>query len=154
MFDDLYGLIEDQRDDAQHDDAGDYHIQLEHLGAIYDQISQSSSGRKEFADDDAHQRQADIHFRGAEQNRHGTGEHYFAESVPPAAAQCMDQSDLLRVHLLESRIETDDGAEYRHGHAGYNDGAGAGAQPYDEQRRQGRFRQAVEHHQIGLQYLR
>ena len=36
MFDDLYGLIEPQRNDAQHDDTGNHHIQLEYLGAVYD----------------------------------------------------------------------------------------------------------------------
>ena len=153
VLDGLDGLVEAQGDDAQHDDAGDYHVQLEHLGAVYDQIPKPPPGRQELPDDDPHQRQPDVHLGGAEQDGHGARQHHLQESVPPCAPQSVDQRDLLIVHLLEARVEADDGAEDRHGHAGHDDGPGAGAQPDDEKRRQGRFRQAVEHHQVGLQYL-
>ena len=62
----LYGLIEPQSDDTQYNDAGDYHIQLENLGAVDDQVTQSPPRGKEFPDDHTHQRQADIYLRGAQ----------------------------------------------------------------------------------------
>ena len=55
-------LIEDHGDRAQDDDGGDYHVELEDLRPIDDQIPEPPSGSEEFTDNDTHQRQPDIDF--------------------------------------------------------------------------------------------
>ena len=143
MFYDLNGLIESKRDNAQHNDTGYHHIQLEYLGAVDNQIPQSPSRGQKFPDDDAHQCQSDIDFGGAQENRDGPREDNLGESVTPASPQGIDQSDFLRIHLAEACVKADDRAEDGDGHAGHNDGPGACAKPHDEQGGQGGFWQAV-----------
>ncbi len=65
VFNALDGFVKAQRYDAQHNDAGDYHIQLEYLGAVNDQVAKPPSCRKEFADDDAHQGKPDVYLSSA-----------------------------------------------------------------------------------------
>ena len=72
MFYDLDRFIEAQCNDTQHDNARDHHIQLEYLGAVYDQIAKASSCSQEFSDNDPYQSKPDVHFRSAEQNGNGT----------------------------------------------------------------------------------
>ena len=62
----LYRFVKSQRNDAQDNDAGDYHVQLEYLGAVNDQVAKSPSGCQKFPDDDTYQRQPDVHLCGAE----------------------------------------------------------------------------------------
>ncbi len=65
MFCALNQFIEGHSDEAEDDDGGDYHVQLEYLRTINDQIAKASSGSQKFADDDAYQRQADVYFHAA-----------------------------------------------------------------------------------------
>ena len=87
MFDDLDGFVEQKRDDAEHDNAGDHHVQAEHLGAVDDQIAQAASRRQKFSDDHAHQRKADVYFGGAEQDGNGARQDYLCKGIPLCAAQ-------------------------------------------------------------------
>lgn len=153
VFDDLNGFIEAKRDDTEHDDACDHHIQLEYLRSVDDQIAQASPCRQKFSDDDAHQRKADIDLCRAQQNGNGAGKHHFAKGVPFFPAKGVDQRDLFGIHLSKARVKADDGAEERHGHAGDDDGSGAGSQPDDKQRRQSRLRQTVQDYQVRLRDL-
>lgn len=143
MFNNLNGLVKSQGDDTQYNNAGDYHIQLEHLGTVYDQIPKSPSCSQKFPDDDTHQCQPDVHFGGTEQDRNGTGEHYFEKGIFPAASQGVDQGNFLRVNLLESRVKAYNGTEYGDGHAGDDNGSGSGAQPHNKKWCQGGFGQTV-----------
>ena len=74
MFDDLDGFIESQCNDTKHNNACDHHIQLEYLGAVDDQISQSPSCGKKFSDNDPHQGEPDIYLCRTEQNWDGAWE--------------------------------------------------------------------------------
>ena len=143
MFNDLNGFIESKCNDAEYDNAGDYHIKLEYLGTVYDQISKTSSGGKKFTDNDSHKGQTDIYLCGAEQNGHRARKYHFKKSISPTAAQRIYQGDFFRIDLLKTCVETYDGAKYSHGDTGYDNGFCAGAKPYDEQWCQCRFRQAV-----------
>ncbi len=154
VFNELDGFIEPKGDETEDNDAGDDHIQLKYLGTIDNQVSQAAPCRKEFSDDDAYQSQAYIYLGRAEQNGNGAGEHHPEESVTFTAAQSVYQSDFFRIYLLEAGIKADDGAEDSHGYACNDNGFGSGAEPYDEQRRQCGFGQAVQYHQVGFQNLR
>ena len=76
MFQSLDHLIKRHGDDAEDHDGCDYHVKLEDLGSIDDQISQSSAGSEEFTDNYAYQGEADIHFHIAENSGDGTGEYH------------------------------------------------------------------------------
>lgn len=53
-------FIEYHGNRTKYDNGGNHHIELEDLRAIDDQVSESSSCRQEFPDDDAYKRKADI----------------------------------------------------------------------------------------------
>ena len=91
MFDILNAGVEPKGYDTEQKNGCDHHIQLKYLGSINDQISKTSSGGKEFSDNDTYQSQTNIDFSGAEQDGDRTGKNYFEEHVFFGAAQCAYQ---------------------------------------------------------------
>lgn len=136
MFNNLDGFIEAQGDNTEYNNAGNYHIKLEYLGTIYDQIAESPFCCQKFSNDNPHQCQADIYFCSTQQDGDGTGEYHLEKGIASAAAQGIDQSNFLRIHLLESGIKADDGTKDGNGHTCHDNGFSTGAEPYDKQRRQ------------------
>ena len=65
----------------------------------------------------------------------------------------VDQFDLLFIDRGKTGVQVHDAPEDGDRHTGDDDRRRSGAQPYDQKRRQRGFRQAVQHYQIGLQYL-
>ena len=65
MFDDLYDFVESHGDQAQKNNVQDHQVELKHLRPVNDQVTESSSGSKKFADDHPDERQADIDLHGA-----------------------------------------------------------------------------------------
>ena len=126
----------------------------QHLAGIDDQIPKPIPCRQELPDHHPNQAKPDIHFHIADHSRHGARQHDFKKRVSPRPMQGIDQLDLFTVNSGEAGVQVHDTAEYRHGHACHNDGRGGGAQPYDKKRRESGFRQAVQNHQIGFEYLR
>ena len=66
----------------------------------------------------------------------------------------VDEADLFAAGLRKAGVEIQDRSENGHGHSGDDDGGFGGTQPYDEKRGQGRFRKAVQDHEVGLQHLK
>ena len=145
--------IQRHRHNAQQHDRHDQPIHLEHLARINDQVPQPVPRRQEFPDHHPDQAKPDIDLHIADHSRHGARQHDFKKRMPPRPVQGIDQLDLFPVDSGEAGVQVHDTAEYRHGHAGDDDGRGGGAQPYDKKRCEGGFRQAVQDDQIGLQYL-
>ena len=100
MFDHLDRLVEQQGDDAQDDDACDYHVELEDLRAVNDEVAKSTPCGKKFTDDDAYQRKPDVHLRSAQQNRQGTGQDDLEKGILLSSAERVDKSDLLGIGSL------------------------------------------------------
>lgn len=74
--------------------------------------------------------------------------------MPAVPVESVDQLDLFPVHCSEAGVQVHDAAEDGDGHPRNDDRGRRGAQPDDEQRGEGGFRQAVEHDQVRLQDLR
>ncbi len=65
MLDHLDALVESHGDEAQKQYIQDDQIELEDLGTVDDQVSETSPRREKFAYDNTHQREADIDLCGA-----------------------------------------------------------------------------------------
>ena len=76
-------------------------IHFKDLAGIDDQISQSVSGSQKFADDHAHQAEADVDLHIAENGRYAAGKHNLCKRMEAAAAQGVDQLDLSRVTVVK-----------------------------------------------------
>ena len=61
--------------------------------------------------------------------------------------------DFFLINRCEACVQVHDAPEHGDGHTSHDDRCRSSPQPYDEKRCQGRFRQAVQHDQIGLEYL-
>lgn len=96
--------VEPHGDDAQDDDGQDDPVQLEHLAAVNDEVSQPLSGTDEFPDDDAHQRQTDVDLGGGEEDGDVGGEDDAAQNIQSAAAQGADQLLHVGIHLPETGV--------------------------------------------------
>lgn len=66
----------------------------------------------------------------------------------------VDEADFLAAGLRKASVEVQNRSENGHGDSGDDDGAAVGAEPDDEKRSQGGFRQAVQDHEVGLQNLK
>lgn len=73
--------------------------------------------------------------------------------MPAVSVECVDEFDLLFVNRGKTGVQVHDASEHGNRHTGYDDCCRGGPQPYDQKRRQRGFRQAVQYHQIGLQYF-
>ena len=90
-------------------------------------------GQKDFrtypdtiTNDHPHQTQADIYLHIADNKGQG-----------------IDQCDLFRIHLGESRIKCEDRTEHSHGNRCHHNGPHIISQPHNEKGGQGGFRKAV-----------
>ena len=123
------------------------------MAGVNDQIPQPVSCRQEFPDHHPHQAQSDIDLHIADDRRHRAWQNDFEQRVPSVSVEGIDELDLFLVHSGEAGIQVHDTAEDRDGHSGDNDGRGRGAQPYDQQRRERGFGQAVQDYEIRFQYF-
>lgn len=151
FFCQIQALIQAHGQDAENYNGHQHHIQLEDLAPVDDKIAQSFPASDEFADDDAHQAEADIDFHRIQKDGHRTGQDDFGEHIPFPAAQGINEFGFLRVHFQKAGVDGENASEYGHGHTCHDDSPHIGSQPYDEKRGQSRFRQAVQDYQIRLQ---
>lgn len=77
MLQSLDHLVKRHGDDAEDHDGCDYHVELEDLRPINDQIPKTPAGGEEFPDNNAHEREADIDFHIAENRGNGSRKHHF-----------------------------------------------------------------------------
>ncbi len=154
MFQLLDSLIEAESDDAQDNQCGNQIVELEDLACVDDEVAKSLPCGKELSDNDAYQTEPDVDFQDADDGGQAGGDYHIFQHLQAAAAQGVDQLDLFLVRVPEGSIHADDTAEDGDGHAGDDDGPGIGAQPDDQQRRQGGFGQTVQDDQPGFQDLR
>ena len=136
MFKTLDQLVKYHSDGTEDDDGRNHHTQLEYLRTVDDQITETASGGEKFTNDNAHERQPDVDFHVAQDQRDRTWKNHFKECIPAIAAQSIDQFQHFGVCLAETGIETDDGTEDGDGNAGHDNGIRSGAQPNNQQRRQ------------------
>ena len=73
FFRQIQALIQAHGQDAENYNGHQHHIQLEDLAPVDDKIAQSFPASDEFADDDAHQAEADIDFHRIQKDGHRTG---------------------------------------------------------------------------------
>ena len=73
--------------------------------------------------------------------------------MPAVPVEGVDKFDLLSVDCGKTGVQVHDASEYGDRHAGCDDCCRSSPKPYDQKRRQRGFRQAVQYHQIGLQYF-
>ncbi len=139
----LNTLVQTHCDCAQDDDGGDYHVELEHLRPIDNQIPQPPSCRQEFSDNDAYQSQADIDLHIAEHGGNGGGKHDLMESVKAVPAKGIDELELFGIHLFKAGVKADHRTENCHGNTGNDDRIHSRTKPDNEKRCKGGFGQAV-----------
>lgn len=132
-----------------------YHFphSAEDLAAIDDHISESFSAADEFADDHAYQTETDVDLHRAYDRRDTAWNHYFCQCVEAVAPEGVDQGDFLRVYGGEAGVQVQNAAEDGNRHSGYNDSGFICAEPYNKEWGKRRFRQAVQYHEVGVQYL-
>ena len=141
------GVKQDGHDTEQHD-AHEQPIHFKYLAGVNDQIAQAFAGGKKFADDDAHQTKADVDLHVVDDGRDTARQDNLCQYMAAGSVQGVDQLDLPGIHLDESVVQAQDASENGDGHACNDDGALIGSKPYDQKRRQGRFRKAVQNDQI------
>ena len=73
--------------------------------------------------------------------------------MPAVSVERIYEFDLFLINRCEACVQVHDAPEHGDGHAGYDDRCRGSAKPYDEKRRQCGFGKAVQHDQIGLEYL-
>ena len=73
--------------------------------------------------------------------------------MPAIPVKGVDQFYLFFVHCGKTGVQVHDAPEHGDGHAGHDDRRRGGSKPYNEKRRQCGFGKAVQHDQIGLEYL-
>lgn len=94
--------------------AGHDQVQLEHLAAVYDQISESCPRDQVFADYDSNPAHAHAYLEGAHDCGHGGGQHYHCEYLQLGRAQRPHEKLLFAGYLVEACQHR----HYRH-HEGY-----------------------------------
>ena len=136
-------LVQKHGQDAEDHDGGQHQIQLEDLASVDDEVAQALPASDEFADDDAHEAEADVDLHGVQEDRDGAGQDDLGEHILFMSAQGIDELRFFRIHLQESGVDCQDASEEGHGHAGHDDRPHISAQPHDEEGGQGGFGQAV-----------
>ena len=74
--------------------------------------------------------------------------------MKPVSMKGVDEHDLIGIYFGKFGVKVQDTSEDRNGHSGNDDGCAVCTEPDDEQRGEGGFWQAVQHHQIRLQDFR
>ncbi len=141
-------LIKQHGQNTQDDNAEHDIIQTEDLTAVDNQISQAGIGRQKFTDDDTYEAESDIHLHVADDGGNAGGQNDIAKNIPAGASQSPDEQQFIIVYVDKSSIQVDDRAEYGHCDTADNDGFHVVAEPYDQDRCQSGFWQAVQYNKV------
>ena len=144
----LYTSIQSHGDQTEYHDSKNDPVQFHNLTAINDHISQPPAGRNKFTNYNAYQTKSDVYLHDGKQIGNIGWKNNFCQDISSIPTQCFNQFHLIWIDTQKALIETEDGTKYCHRHSGDDDGFVIAAQPYDQQWRQGRFWQAVQHNHI------